>query len=315
MPTYYESYQYFYDKTKRYSEAFLKRGLILGMEENRSYNFSYNSAVKKLSELHTPIDAFFKNNFPNTCSAFKQRAHFYTKDRVRSVLNNEAKAQFEEEHKTSKLKHYTYLKCICDLAQLTALDDASASFRNNTELYELIYVLNKWNYFTLKYYKADPEVKKCYYELYDKRHGKKETVVAPLGEYPNSVLQKSNSKTVSNIEVELSIFDREDKILLLYICFECVEKAESKIPLTEFTKIITITKDIYDPAIFTTAPSRVSLYKQLSEGLTNYKDRIAQMKKLNELIEKVTRFKMSATKNLLISQRNTLSKRNNPKYS
>tara|TARA_R110000744_G_scaffold316945_2_gene423627 strand:- start:15829 stop:16827 length:999 start_codon:yes stop_codon:yes gene_type:complete len=89
----------------------------------------------------------------------------------------------------------------------------------------------------------------------------------------NTIEEKSTDQIL--IANDIKKFNKNEKIILLHILFEFTKGDDSiinleKLSLTDFLKIITITKDICDLSLFESRAGSVSYYNNIAAGVNKY---------------------------------------------
>ncbi len=105
----------------------------------------------------------------------------------------------------------------------------------------------------------------------------------------NTIQEKSTEQIL--IANDIKKFNKKEKTILLHILYEFTKGDDSiinleKLLLTDFLKIITITKDICDLSLFESRAGLVTYYNNIAEGVNKY-NKHQLIKILNQISEKL----------------------------
>lgn len=297
MSEYLNTYDYFYNKTLKKSEAFFLSSIKDCFKKEIAFNFFENSAYTRISNFKSYISKNITANYSNSLSIFNNRASYYKTNELKYILEDILKNEFIKESEKSNLKNYTYRKFICDLAILESLRNVRSILEVNSELHSRMYVLNKYSGFKLVNYKSDPELikinKQLSYEIYGAEDSGNVFFFSstPDAEDRNqTILKKSKykknstaSKDLELLNEKITYLDDADKIILLHTCHKNIKT----IPITEFAKINYITKGFFnEDFLLNKNVANSTFYKKLNNGLDYYSKKIKK-EKLDNLIRKL----------------------------
>jgi hypothetical protein len=286
-------YNYIFEKANNKAHFFIIKKFKAFYKEGRTFEYSIDTIrtsvynLKKNHILNKNINLFEK-----AVSKFDLRGNYFRSsdvDIITKIINTEIIKEFNIIEETIRkgdsaydgLNNYTFEKFNFDLIVYCNLKEIENRLGENSNLYRLFFDINTYKEFTLEHFEGKVEES----ELYKKLH----KIAHPEIKADN----KSNKVEESNLDIDprFTLLNNDEKILLLHIIHKTFFKTKTekgpKIDLTDFARVIYLTKDCVDPNIFDKNYSNKTFYKKLCEG-NIYSDSLDKRKKLiSSLSEKI----------------------------
>jgi len=117
-----------------------------------------------ITKANTPL----YDNFPLSWHLFRKRANIYVKNSELLILSNEVKDQFNKEVTTQSKKTYSYNQFIKDITIWEALLYVTDTFKENSDLIEMMFQLNLFKGFKLIPFTKDTKLLKLYNQYTEK---------------------------------------------------------------------------------------------------------------------------------------------------
>lgn len=290
-----DTYNYFYNKTTKYTEIFILIFIKNCFNEERDYNYFENTTSKKISSFNEHTFNQIKSNYPKSLLLFNDRDSYYSKNSLKNIFATDLRIEFENENKKSNFKTYSYKKFICDIAIMESLRNSSSIFKQNYNLYSKMYKLNKFDSLKLARYTDDPELIKLEKKYREEIYGVDEInttetediITTPKSNKKVETKNKSISKELQRVMENVSFFDEEDKLILLNICYHNI----AAIPISEFAKINYITNGLFnEDFLLNKNTGNSTFYKKLNNGPAYFPPSVSQ-EKISLLIYKIEKLK------------------------
>ncbi|WP_395052214.1 hypothetical protein [Flavobacterium sp.] len=129
----------------------MKNFLIKYKNEKKAYHFTVNLISKYFFDYKEKI--FPNDSFKNLHSLYNSRYTIYGTDETEEILKNELKTEFHKMNLDLTL-NYSYEKYIIDLALFEAINEISRLLTNNSMFFVMMFKLNDFKDFEIKYYKS-----------------------------------------------------------------------------------------------------------------------------------------------------------------
>lgn len=162
-----QAYEGFYSKYYDELEQFAKDFFIEKKSENRKYLYVRNKLEVYLYNDYVKDIHFLKNdNLMNLYSIFQNRASYYDNEFMLDVFKVEIKNDFNKIDIKQFPKNYNYVKFIQEVAIIESrtVIFSLISNLNICVWFEMIYKLNRFDFFEIRYYKHLPIEKYPHYE-------------------------------------------------------------------------------------------------------------------------------------------------------
>ena len=189
--------------------------------------------------------------------------------------------------------NYSYQLFVVDLALLHAKNEVFHLFRQQSSLYQMMYLLKDFTDFEIKYYDMVLEQAPIYKKL--------NKILYPPKQEPNSLknhgqnvnldesqLDTKNLKLYETINFNISKFSDDEKIFLLHL----YKTTRISIPWTEYAKLMIITGGLKDLSIFDEGSVNNRFYDKLNKGI-DYYGKSTQREFINQIMEKMKPFALS----------------------
>lgn len=272
----YDSFKKTYIETNTFTESFCLELFKKDKLENRPYNNLQSKILNKLNAEIENYEIILKKKYPQQLELFKNRGHLYEfpddLERVKSVLEDEIVNY-------SKLDEIIIIELVTNLAKYYAIDEILNIFRNQSSYFKLVYELKEYQYIQFhKLKKIRGEDTREYKLMMNKKHPERKT--------KTSVKNK-------NIRIE-HFFDFEDneKYLIINYLFSLTNK-NTKIPLTEFMKLVRIGGTFSDLSIFDNyiKTNNNTTYSITNKGINYYSGK-SQVEILDSIISKLEKLNL-----------------------
>lgn len=300
-----EIYNDFYAKTYFGTEQKIKEDLITSKAESRSFSSILNEINKKLENKINANEIIADEKLLYLDQVFQNNLSEYSENSIELSLKNHVYPEFLKLNQVGFLTNYSFDKFLCFLGTIKALKKVANLFSNNSRLFEMMFILNDFKGFELAEYPMildnTPLFKKLHTRLYPQQKSKAET--------------KKNQTSTSDIDPIFTLLNNDEKIILLHIVYNTYFKdnlidKKPKIDLTEFARIIYLTKESIDVNIFDKNYASRTFYKKLNEGII-YSDSLDKRSDLiTSLLEKIEILNLNSIKGLINSQKTTTIKKN-----
>lgn len=273
LQIYKEEYDKVFEKKKKQAMKIFK----VAKDNDDNYKRFFDEMNNNLKEEKKSIIEDFENrNLKKLFEIFEQRYEYLNNNLSPDVIINKIfEKKILSEYK--ELGFTNYKQFIEEIAALKSIEDIRRHFYNNFDYYKLIYELDKYEYFYLNnnnYYKSSKEYNEMKDIKYPDRHPDfnntelKESVDAKK----NIDLNKEDQKIIA----EISLFTKEEKLIMLATLLDSVgsnnqkdneknERIYGVLPLSEYMRILAITKDLINYETFYKAVGKVSIYQELNK--------------------------------------------------
>ncbi len=311
MNEYLEIYNKSYDKFFKREEELLKNALKKGLKKTRPYNTVFNKLHKSNQEKYNILNSKLINNYPKSVNEFDDRKKNYSENEIQFVLDDEVFYAFSKENKNAD----NYLKFIDELANRECLKFINHHFQQNYDLYKYMYELDKLELFKIDDLNKNSDLSELKKQLARELYGEPvayiessiEVIQAKIErdeklvqENKKLITDTKKTREIRELESDLKDINQTDKYILLNLCCQVMNTTD-RLASTEFAKIITLTKDIYNNDILISPdPSSLTYYKRINGELNEIKKNLLKGKEtIDSLIEKLKPFKMNKTISLL----------------
>ena len=170
------TYNYFYKKTFRFCEKYLKDYFKNSKETSRPYHYTFNNSSEALYNYSKQINDKFKTYFPSTLSLFNNRANYYSKNDIKLILENEAKQKYLEVSNVNPSPYSSYIHLVAELGQLEALKAIRNILEINSSFIEKMYDLGNFKHFRLVNINSNSVLKKIDKAYSEQLYGKDQLI-------------------------------------------------------------------------------------------------------------------------------------------
>jgi len=300
-------YNYNYKKVIKISETLSKKYLLSELKNQRDFNFAFNKMTDKLYKLKKEKEDALNKNFPNCMEYFKNRASYYKEDVEYNILKNEIQNEFTNESCKLKNSNNSFAKIIIDLGILESLNYCSSIIQNNSDIIKSMYLLDNFTNYQFDLFSSNSNLLSIKQKLEKDLYGKSKEVGIVVDDL-DSAKKVNCSANISEIKEDLKKFNNKEKFIMLKLIYDLIKRNNESMSLVEFSKVMTITNDIYDYKLFTNVKTAdLTFYTKLNKGIDYYN--LSKLKKkqlINALISKTEQFNLAKIKELLILERRKL---------
>jgi len=150
---YSEHYNQYYNKIYSLVEYKIKKYFIGCKVKKLLYGHSYNELLENINKyLKTRITE--KNaNIKELYDIFKNRDSKYSEDEIDCIIENDILIIFQKLNKEELTKINSIFNLIKEFALKDVLKEITRLLQNNSRLFELMYDLNEFDKFEIKYYR------------------------------------------------------------------------------------------------------------------------------------------------------------------
>jgi hypothetical protein len=275
-------YKTTYDKTFYEVQGKIKEALIKAKFESRTFNFALNAIIHNDQELINKSLITSNKSLSLLEVTFKKSISCYSENAIELALKNDIYPGYLKLNDDELPTNYLFQNFVFDLASLHALKEISRLFNNHSKLFEMMFELNDFKNFEIKEYQMvldnTPTFRKLCKRLYPEREIDKKII--------------KNENAVSYIHPKYSLLNNEEKILLLNIMFNAFTKnvdndKPNKITLTDFARVLYLTKDSVDINIFDKNYASKGFYKKLNNGIVYSESLETRNKLISSLLKKI----------------------------
>lgn len=171
--TYQDLYSKYYDK----AEVLIKLLFMKKQNKNKTFINSLNETRQYLYN-YTTNNLLVNNNesLKEVYRIFDNRYRIYATNQIQEIFSNEIKTGFDKLKVSELPKNYSFNRLIFEIALLEALNEISRLLSNNSRLFEMMYKLNEFDLFEIRFYK-DLELEEYtnFQRLFLKSYPKNET--------------------------------------------------------------------------------------------------------------------------------------------
>lgn len=159
--TYDNYYSNYYDKLELFAKDFFIKNHIEGI----TFNYAHNEFSAYLHNDYCSNIAYLKNEvFNNLYNLFKVRASIYPIDYIQKIFEYKIKSEFDKIDLEQLPKSYNFVKFIEEIAFIESRNEISRLVSNNSRLLVMIYKLNRFDIFEIRYYENLPLEEYPYYK-------------------------------------------------------------------------------------------------------------------------------------------------------
>lgn len=293
---YHNIYNYYYKKAFTISKKIVIAEMKKAKAKKRPFTTTHNKISKRFYDYYkAKYSDRLLSDFSEAYNIFQKRYELYdgNEEQVISwVLEDEVKAVFTDDNTSNDYRAF-----IIDLAVESSLKEAHRHFSNYKDFYELIYDLDKYEYFYFKdfenkFYRSSIEFNEMMDIKYPYRVEERENALKLIErENPmdNQIKKSSQSITHNNDSEALekfNPFEDDEKLLLLNIFYNNYNKLN--LSMFEYMKLIKIVGTYKDESIFNSSPKKSTSYTKFNKGLRYYSSVDRQIKLLESIINKLT---------------------------
>lgn len=280
----------------------LKTALIDQFKEfnhkKRPFIAAFNSITTGLQEKEKSLELQINNIHPGAFELFNKSFHLYEgqeNEKIENVLKNEVSAFFQKDDKLDK-----YPEFIQTISEQKCIADNCRHLRNNSNYFEHVYKLGKYDYFYLIDEKRNLENSDEFVEMNKKLFPNnysttnQEEIVAITPQEPKSKEEIKYSEIIKTITAH-------ERKFMLHVLFELTKPSEDKeleIPLTDFLKILVITRQTCDLELFVKAPNFCGYYNEIRKGTKSIK-RAEKSIFLSQLGDKLDKLQLNTFANII----------------
>ncbi|MBD0831815.1 hypothetical protein [Aestuariibaculum sediminum] len=279
---YSNTYNYFYSKTSNVCKEIVIKKFKEAKKKRRPFLTMANAILKEIHNYRNNMDKKLLDVAEKAVSEFGKRFEYYEGNRqdvISWVLEEEVLNAFGQYGVGS------YNSFIADLAVFEALKEAGRHFHNYYDYYQLIYGIDKYEYFYLKDFegidfRSSSEYKEMRLLKYpeEKELVQPEVQLASLDNVEKSVKPEVKSQDESNYRAILDSFSDDERYLIANCLYELIQNdvinetvQELKISAAVFMKLLKIVGAFSDISVFYKEAKRCTSYNKLSKGLGYYR--------------------------------------------
>jgi hypothetical protein len=298
---YLKVYNHFYQKAFTISRRMVMAEMKKAKAKKRPFTSIHNKISKELYDYYkVNYTDRLSSKFKGAYNIFQNRYEFYdgtVQEVISFVLDDEVMVDF-----TSQNPLDDYRGFIIDLAVESSLKEVQRHFSNYRDFYELIYDLNKYEYFYFKdfegiTYRGSDEYQVMKDIKYPSRiEERKEPLKCIDSEntmdiHEKKPLKKSTLDNDSTTLDEFEVFTDDEKFLIINIL---ITNKNLDIGMVEYMKLIRIAGSYEDVSIFNSSPTNSTSYAKVNKGL-GYSNSVDNKKKLLKgIIDKLTSLKLKS---------------------
>ncbi|WP_395047783.1 hypothetical protein [Flavobacterium sp.] len=167
-------YQDFYSKYYDKAEVLIKLLFIKKQNQNKTFTNSLNETRKYLYNYATN-NLLVNNNesLKELYRIFDNRYRVYATNQIQEIFSDEIKTGFDKLKVSELPKNYSFNRLVFEIALLEALNEISRLLSNNARLFEMMYKLNEFDLFEIRFYKdlgleEYPDFQRLFLKLYPK---------------------------------------------------------------------------------------------------------------------------------------------------
>jgi hypothetical protein len=295
---YINTYNHFYQKTRSIAKRMVMNEMKKAKKKNRPFLTIHNKISKEINRYCTlNYSEKLESTFRKPFMLFNDRYSFYEggKDEVvHWVLENEVFEAFNKEHTSS------YHNFIANLGIEASLKEAHRHFRNYKDYYELIYDLDKYDYFFFEDFDGMSYDSSFYYkEMLDIKDPYRIKEREELSKSQNSKNESEDNELESNktsstgpdyaTKELLNNFTDDERYLLINVLFHLRNSEDLK--LTDFMKVVKIVGGFGNNEIFYKSPKNATSYTKVAKGIDYYSGK-GQVKLIESIMNKLSFFKI-----------------------
>ena len=300
-------YKSTFDKTFNEVQSKIKEELIKAKSEFRTFNFAFNSIIKNNQELINKSLIRSDNSLIILEAKYKKSLSSYSENRVELALKNDVYPEYIKLNADELPSNYSFQNFVFDLAALYGLTEVDRLFSNQSRLFEMMFELNDFTNFEIKEYDTVLDNTKLFKKLQQRLYP----------EIKNAGKVKKYVEQTSPIDSKFTLLTNEEKILLLNIAYleftKYFDKEKTnKIPLTDFARVIYLTKDCVDSNIFDKNYASRTFYKKLSKGNLYYDSSSKRNNIIASLLNKIKILNLNSLKDAIDNEK-TVTTRGNKK--
>lgn len=279
--TYENYYSKYYDKL----ELFAKDFFIKNHTEGITFNYTHNEFSAYLHNDFCSNVAYLNNEaFNNLYTLFKLRASIYPIDYNQKIFENKIKPEFDKIDIEQLPESYNFFKFIEEVAFIESRNEISRLVSNNSRLLVMIFKLNRFDIFEIRYYENLPLEEYPYYkelesELYpeDKENENLGLKGNEVKDYQDKIWFKTGVKLATGEAFNLYDKYKLNRGHFSKICLELGFK-ESDRPYFSAT----IQNNDSDKNTFANKDKLQKLYKHLTENNLNFGTKF--LEKYNQIV-------------------------------
>lgn len=298
-------YKSTYDKTFYEIQGKIKEALIKAKSESRTFNFTLNAILKSNQELINK--SLIKSNKSLSLLElnYKKSLNNYSENAIELTLKNDIYPEYLKLNADELPPNYIFQNFVFDLGALYGLTEVDRLFSNHSRLFEMMFKLNDFSDFEIKEFEIELDNTHIFKKLHKRLYPQSKSVIKA----------QKTEVSISDIDPKFTLLNNDEKILLLHIIYNAFFKNNkidnhSKIDLTDFARVIYLTKDCIESNIFDKNYASKTFYKKLNEGII-YSDSLDKRSKLiTSLLQKIDILNLKSIKEHIESIKTTTLKTN-----
>jgi hypothetical protein len=296
-------YKITYDKTFYEVQGKIKEALIKAKSESRTFNFTLNAIINSNQELINKSLIKSNKSLSLLELKYKKSLNNYSENAIELALKNDIYPEYLKLNADELPPNYIYQNFVFDLGALNGLTEVNRLFSNHSRLFEMMFKLNDFSDFEIKEFEIELDNTHIFKKLHKRLYPQSKSVIKA----------QKTEVSISDIDPKFTLLNNDEKILLIHIIYNAFFKNNkidnhSKIDLTDFARVIYLTKDCVESNIFDKNYSSKTFYKKLNEGII-YSDSLDKRSKLiTSLLEKIDILNLKSIKEHIESIKTTTLK-------
>lgn len=296
-------YKSTYDKTFYEVQGKIKEALINAKSESRTFNFALNAIINSNQELINKNLIKSNKSLSLLELNYKKSLNNYSENAIELALKNDIYPEYLKLNGDELPPNYIFQNFVFDLGALYGLTEVDRLFSNHSRLFEMMFELNDFSDFEIKEFEIELDNTHIFKKLHKRLYPQSKSVIKA----------QKTEVSISDIDPKFTLLNNDEKILLIHIIYNAFFKNNkidnhSKIDLTDFARVIYLTKDCVESNIFDKNYSSKTFYKKLNEGII-YSDSLDKRSKLiTSLLEKIDILNLKSIKEHIESIKTTTLK-------
>jgi hypothetical protein len=296
-------YKSTYDKTFYEVQGKIKEALIKAKSESRTFNFTLNAIINSNQELINKNLIKSNKSLSLLELNYKKSLNNYSENAIELALKNDIYPEYLKLNGDELPPNYIFQNFVFDLGALYGLTEVDRLFSNHSRLFEMMFKLNDFSDFEIKEFEIELDNTHIFKKLHKRLYPQSKSVIKA----------QKTEVSISDIDPKFTLLNNDEKILLIHIIYNAFFKKNkidnhSKIDLTDFARVIYLTKDCVESNIFDKNYSSKTFYKKLNEGII-YSDSLDKRSKLiTSLLEKIDILNLKSIKEHIESIKTTTLK-------
>ncbi|GEM_PF-3356446 len=249
-------YEGFYSKYYDELEHFAKDFFIENYEDDVIFNDAYNDFAELLRVDFVKDIYYIKNEKLNELrNLFFEKLSRYKKDSVQKVFKNIIKSKFDNIDVTQLPRDYNFIKFIDEVAFIQSKNEISRMLSYNYTYFDMIYELNRFDIFEIRYYHRLAKESYPYYKELSLEINSKDRENENLGVVVNEVQDLNENlaenenplpRLFLNLNVYKCFIEYQKHIVDFYVDYSYLKKRLDYEKLIHYHKDNDFMKIIYD---------------------------------------------------------------------